>query len=101
MYLQIATQTVDSHIWQGMIFVISLLITVVLGIIAYFAKENSATQKKLVETVQDMRLEMIQLTEISKGAKTEITEIKEKVNKIEIDIHKHDNRIREIELAKS
>lgn len=99
MTLEIQTKTVDVNTWNALIFIVTTLITVLLGVIAYYQKSNNESQKELVKEVVSMGKDMatIKQTGIDTGKDVEL--IRKVLEHHETKLNDHEKRIWHLEKA--
>lgn len=93
------TKTVDANTWNALIFIVTTLITVLLGVIAYYQKSNNESQKELVKEVVSMGKDMatIKQTGIDTGKDVEL--IRKDLEHHETKLNDHEKRIWHLEKA--
>lgn len=93
------TKTVDVNTWNALIFIVTTLITVLLGVIAYYQKSNNESQKELVKEVVSMGKDMatIKQTGIDTGKDVEL--IRKDLEHHETKLNDHEKRIWHLEKA--
>ena len=93
------TKTVDVNTWNALIFIVTTLITVLLGVIAYYQKSNNDNQKELVKEVVSMGKDMaiIKQTGIDTGKDVEL--IRKDLEHHETKLNDHEKRIWHLEKA--
>lgn len=94
------TKTVDVNIWNGLIFIVTTLITVILGVIAWYQKKNADDQHKLVGQVTVMAKDIEVMRNNSQNIKEDVDEIKTDVTKIKDELHDHEKRLTKLEVYK-
>lgn len=93
------TKTVDVNTWNALIFIVTTLITVLLGVIAYYQKSSNESQKELVKEVVSMGKDMatIKQTGIDTGKDVEL--IRKDLEHHETKLNDHEKRIWHLEKA--
>lgn len=98
--LNIQTKTVDVDTWNALIFIVTTLITVILGVIAYYQRKNSDAQHELVRQVSLMSNDIAVMKSNSENIKEDVDDIKVDVGKIKDELHDHEKRITRLEVIK-
>lgn len=98
--LNIQTKTVDVDTWNALIFIVTTLITVILGVIAYYQRKNSDAQHELVRQVGVMSKDIAVMKSNSENIKEDVDDIKGDVGKIKDELHDHEKRITRLEVIK-
>lgn len=101
LYLQIQeTKQVPVDTWNALIFILTSLLTIILGVIAYYQKENTNQSKELVKRVTEMAIDMSSMKANSDNIKSDVTEINADVKEINERIADHEKRITKLEVYK-
>ena len=93
------TKTVDVNTWNALIFVVTTLITVLLGVIAYYQKSNNDNQKEIVREITQMGKEIVQIKDTSINTGKEVEHIRKDVDHFESKLDDHEKRIWHLEKA--
>ena len=93
------TKTVDVNTWNALIFVVTTLITVLLGVIAYYQKSNSDSQKELVKEVVQMGKDMATIKQTGIDTGKDVAIIRKDVEHHDLKINDHEKRIYHLEKA--
>ncbi len=99
MLIQIQTKTVDVNTWNALIFVVTTLITIILGVIAYYQKANSDSQKELVKEVISMGKDMATMKQTGIDTGKDVERIRKDLEHHETKINDHEKRIFHLEKA--
>jgi hypothetical protein len=97
MLLQIETKTIDVNTWNALIFIVTTLITVLLGVIAYYQKSNSDSQKEIVKEITSMGKDMVQIKYNGVSMGKDVERIRKDVDHFETKLNDHDKRIYHLE----
>jgi peptidoglycan hydrolase CwlO-like protein len=97
MLLQIETKTIDVNTWNALIFIVTTLITVLLGVIAYYQKSNSDSQKEIVKEITSMGKDMVQIKYNGVNMGKDVERIRKDVDHFETKLNDHDKRIYHLE----
>ena len=93
------TKTVDVNTWNALIFIVTTLITVLLGVIAYYQKSNKDNQKEIVREITQMGKEIVQIKDTSINTGKEVERIRKDVDHFESKLNDHEKRIWHLEKA--
>lgn len=91
------TKTVDVNAWNALIFIVTTLITVLLGVIAYYQKSNSDSQKDIVREITQMGKEIVQIKDTTINTGKEVERIRKDVDHFESKLNDHEKRIYHLE----
>ena len=97
MLLEIQTKEIDVNTWNALIFVVTTLITVLLGVIAYYEKTNSDSQKELVKEVISMGKDMATMKQTGIDTGKDVERIRKDLEHHEDKINDHEKRIYKLE----
>lgn len=97
MLLEIQTKTVDVNTWNALIFVVTTLITILLGVIVYYQKTNSDSQKELVKEVISMGKDMATMKQTGIDTGRDVERIRKDLEHHEDKINDHEKRIYKLE----
>ena len=86
MLQDIQTTTIDVNVWNALIFIVSSLIAILLGVIAWYAKGQ-------FEKVSSMSIDIATMRENGKDMKEDVTHIKDDLDSIKEKISDHEKRI--------
>ena len=78
----IATKTVDVNTWNALLFVVTSLITVILGVIAWYQKDAATSQKLMAHDVNEMSKELVAIKINSENMHQTVERINLDVEKI-------------------
>jgi len=90
MLQDIQTTTIDVNVWNALIFIVSSLIAILLGVIAWYAKGQ-------FEKVGSMSIDIATMRENGKDMKEDVTHIKDDLDSIKEKISDHEKRIYRLE----
>lgn len=99
MTLEIQTKTVDVNTWNALIFIVTTLITVLLGVIAYYQKSNNDNQKEIVREITQMGKEIVQIKDTSINTGKDVERIRKDLEHHETKLNDHEKRIWHLEKA--
>ncbi len=99
-FLDIETKTIDATQWNGMIFIVTTLITIFLGAIVYYARDTAKSQKEIVTNLHDLSMKLQHVSDNSDNTKSTVEKLYIRVEKIENKLNEHDNKFARLEVHK-
>ena len=90
MLLEIETKTVDVNTWNALIFIVTSLITILLGIIAWYQKGQYDKVNSMASDISAMKVN-------GEYIKEDVERIKEDMDGVKKSINDHEKRIYRLE----
>lgn len=97
MLLQVETKTVDVNTWNALIFIVTSLITILLGVMTYYQKSNNDSQKEIVREITAMGKDMVQIKDNGVNMGKDVERIRKDVDHFESKLNDHEKRIYHLE----